>query len=83
MHEIYLAEQVVQEIIKKAQEEKAKEILEATIAIPKNEHFTEKEFKSILENQAIDTIVSKTKFNVIKEDTPRVYLKDIKVHPVK
>jgi len=79
MHELYLAEQVIDQIIKRAQENKAKEILEATVVIPKDEHFTEKEFQSILENQAQHTVLEKTKFKVLSEKTEKIYIKEIRI----
>lgn len=79
MHELYLAEQIIQEVIKKAHENKAKKVLEATIIIPQNEHFTEKEFQSILEMQAKDTPAGNAKFKVSKEATSKIYIKDIKI----
>ena len=79
MHEIYLAEQVIQEIIKIAKQNKSEEILEANVVVPQDEHFTEKEFKDILKIQAEGTLAEKTNFKISKENTKKVYIKDIKV----
>lgn len=79
MHEIYIAEKIVQEIIKKAEQNKAKKVLVARIAIPQDEHFTEEDFKKILEIQSRDPILKKTAFKVKKESTDKIYIKDIKI----
>jgi len=79
MHELYLAQQILDQILKKADEERAEEIVEASIVIPKSEHFTEKEFKDILKIQAEGTLAEKTNFKISKENTKKVYIKDIKV----
>jgi Zn finger protein HypA/HybF involved in hydrogenase expression len=79
MHEIYLAEQIINETLKRAKENKAQEILEVNIAIPEDEHFTESEFKNILKMQAEGTLAEKTNFRVLKENTKKPYIEDIKI----
>lgn len=79
MHELYLAEKILNAVLEKAEEEKASTILETTIIIPENEHFTEKEFKDILKTQAEGTLAEKTEFKVLKENCEKIYIKDIKI----
>jgi len=79
MHEIYLAEKIIGEILNKAKENKALKVLEVKIVIPKGEHFTEKEFENILKMQAEDTLAEKTIFKVFSENTEKIYIKDMKI----
>lgn len=79
MHELYLAEQILDQILKKADEEGAEEIVEASIVIPKSEHFTRKEFEDILKMQAEGTRAENAKFKISEEETKSPYIKEIKV----
>lgn len=79
MHELYLAEKIIDEIEKKAQKNGARKVLEVNIAIPEDEHFTESEFEKILKMQAEDTKTHDAKIMVTKEKTDKVYIKDIKI----
>ena len=79
MHELYLAEKVIKEVLRISKKNNAKEILEVNIAIPKDEHFTEKVFAKILKDQAYETKVEKAKLKGKIKDTKKVYIKDIKI----
>jgi len=79
MHELYIAEKLIKEVEKIAEGSKSEKVLEVNVAIPEDEHFTEKEFTDILKVQSEGTSINDAKFNVVTEKTNKVYVKDIKV----
>ncbi len=79
MHEIYLAEKIIEQITGVAKKNKAKKLCEAKIIIPKDEHFTEREFRDILKMQAEGTSAEKAVFEVVAKDTDKVYIENIKI----
>lgn len=79
MHELYLAEQILKQILETTEKTGSENVIEARIAIPEDEHFTPKEFKEILEMQAEGTEAQNISFIVFKEKTDKIYIKSIEV----
>lgn len=79
MHEVFLAEKIINTISIEAQEKKAEKVLEARVAIPENEHFTPETFEGILKMQAEGTMLERAKFYVFREKIDKTYIKDIKI----
>lgn len=79
MHEIYIAEEIINTVENEAETKNAEEVLEVRVAIPEDEHFTPETFESILKMQAEGTMSERAKFYVFAEKTDKTYIKDIKV----
>lgn len=79
MHEIYIAEEIINTIENEAETKNAEEVLEVRVAIPEDEHFTPETFADILKMQAEGTMSERAKFYVFPEKTNKTYIKDIKI----
>jgi len=79
MHEIYIAEEIINTVENEAETKNAEEVLEVRVAIPENEHFTPETFTDILKIQAEGTMSERAKFYVFREKTDKAYIKNIKI----
>ena len=79
LHEIYLAEGIINKIVSEAQQNQAESVLEVRIAIPEDDHYTPESFVDILKMQAEGTLAETAKFYVAYEEIKEPYIKDIKI----
>jgi len=79
MHEVYLAEEIINIIKNKAETKNAQEVLEVRVAVPEDDHYTPEAFADILKMQAEGTVAERAQFYVLSEKIDKPYIKDIKV----
>ncbi|NTU69708.1 hydrogenase maturation nickel metallochaperone HypA [bacterium] len=79
MHEIYLAEEIINIIDTEAETKNAEEVLEVRVAVPEDDHYTPETFKDILKMQAEGTLSERANFYVFTEKIDKPYIKDMKI----
>ena len=79
MHEIYLAEEIINKVQNEAETKEAEKVTAVRIAIPEDEHYTAEAFEDALKIQAEGTLAEGAKFYVFPEKTDKPYIKDIRI----
>lgn len=76
MHGIYLAQQILEAVLKKVPQNKAKSIKKIEIILDQNDHLTTNDLKFNLQNLAKETLAKKAEIKISKTGD-KTYIKNI------